>query len=320
MTALFGLALIEQLPFKIGPQVGDLEKDLWTKDIPWTFKQEDVAKYCKKMLAWNYYMPLSDVQKQWKEYSDALRGGETAPFCVQVNQIFDPREVATDRSPGWKERVSALELFGNKTRGSFMGIESIAQRILTRLFRYSDAIMESAKEVMDAIHFERHQHVIALHIRDMLTEYKEGEGGTIKREYIDLMLKCAARIEKEQALPSDGTGWMFLSDRLIDYTQELQDQYGKKLMVVYDKNRKGVEVPGNTARARGTARLHANFMALRDQALLCNSKVRSIGRTDGGYARLAALMCGGTPLFECGLPGGYVQSNLVEWSKPKTKI
>lgn len=90
----------------------------------------------------------------------------------------------------------------------------------------------------------------------------------------------------------------------------MRQEYGHKIMAIYDARRKGVVKPGNTARARGPERAKANFMALRDTALLTLPNIKAIGRTDGGFARLASLF-GAKPVFECGIPAGYIQSNLV---------
>lgn len=129
---------------------------------------------------------------------------------------------------------------------------------------------------------------------------------------MDIAVECSLRMERELGLSSDTakTGWLIFTDRLIDFPNVTRQKYGHKIMAIYDARRKGVVKPGNTARSRGPDRAKANFMALRDTALMTEGKVRAIGRTDGGFARLASLF-GAKPVFECGLPRGYTQSNLV---------
>lgn len=47
------------------------------------------------MLQWNYWYPLDKVVAEWRQFA---RSGKNATFCVQVNQVFDPRWVGTNRS------------------------------------------------------------------------------------------------------------------------------------------------------------------------------------------------------------------------------
>jgi hypothetical protein len=205
-----------------------------------------------------------------------------------------------------------MAVFSNVTKGTFAGIESVGRRVVQSLFTFSQQIMESVNTVKQDITFDSKTHIVALHLRDMLTEYKLGEDGFISWEFVSLGLKCAQRIESEYGLPANDTGWLILSDRMMNVSSEVRAQYGRnKLMIVYDVHRQGVLKPGNTARARGAGRVHANFYALRDVALLADEKIRVIGRTDGGFARLAGLF-GSKTVVDCGMPGNRKQSNMVK--------
>jgi hypothetical protein len=206
-----------------------------------------------------------------------------------------------------------MAVFSNVTKGTFAGIESIGRRVVQSLFTFSEQIMESVNKVKQELDYHAKTHIIALHLRDMLTEYKLGEDGFISWDFVSLGLQCAQRIETEYGLPANSTGWLILSDRMMNVSSEAREKYGgnNKLMIVYDMHRQGVLKPGNTARARGAGRAHANFYALRDVALLADEKIRAIGRTDGGFARLAGLF-GSKTVVDCGMPGNRKQSNMVK--------
>jgi hypothetical protein len=310
MTSLINLCVIDDYPFKIGPQVGGLETDLQSNKIPWMLTAQEVQKLCKNNTSWSYWTPLTQVQKEWAEFANSR--DPASSFCVQVNQVFDPRRVAVNRTSESHLRAQSMAVFANATKGTFSGIESIGKRVVQSLFKFSDKISASVQALKRDVDFEAMSHIIGIHLRDMETEYKLGEGGFISWEFVSLGLKCAQKIEEELELPANDTGWLFLSDRMVNISSEIRAQFApNKLMIVYDVQRPGVLKPGNTARARGPARMHANFYALRDVALLTEDKIRAIGRTDGGFARLAGLF-GGKTVIDCGMPGNRKQSNMVK--------
>lgn len=189
--------------------------------IPWSFSAEEQRRECKRLLSWNYWYPLGKVVQEWRDFASS---GRNETFCVQVNQVFDPRFVATNRSGQVSSsRALAMHTLDDQKRGTFKGMEAIAVGTLSHLFKFSDKIVADVDDLKASMGFDNFESVVAVHIRDMITEYRLGiDEGMTSNDFIDIAINCSLRMEREMGLRGgQHTGWLILTDRLVDFSDNV---------------------------------------------------------------------------------------------------